>query len=235
MAIGMGTSLRAADLTPGNGVSLLNIGPLNTGYTSVASMPSTFTSGNVRGLLGVKVLSGVTQNTLGGLTFVYEVQNNSASGTEGITDFSLGGWAGVQTDVVYGGNTNGSDFFFSPTNTSFVSPGDANRSLNGDTIDFTFPPVSVSASAPPIFAGQDSFQLIVFTDATAWTNTSGTVTTNDFDTSGSNQISDTTNTGSAATYTAVASVPDSGMTALLLGIGLIVLGLFAPRRKLAQA
>ncbi len=230
MAIGLGTSLRAANLTPGNSVVLPNLGTsLNPVYSQAASMSSTFTSGNVRGLLGVEVLSGVTENTLGGLTFVYEVQNNSQSGTEGITDFSLGGWAGVQTDVVYGGNTDGSGFFFSPTSTSFVSPEAANRSLNGDTIDFTFPPAP--AINPPIFAGQDSFQLIVFTDATAWTNTSGTVTTNDFDFNG-NPINP--NTGSAGTLTAVASVPDGGTTALLLGFGLIALSFLAAQRKLAK-
>ena len=217
-AIGMVPTLRADPLVPGGSVDAPNIGSLTSG-TEVASNLGLFSSGTVDGQVGVKVLSGVTSNVLGGLTFVYEVANLSTSGSEGLGNFAVAGWAGLSIDVVVG-----EGFFFTP-NGAPVQQGFVTRSLDGNSILFDFPP---GDEEPPIFAGQNSFQLIVYTNATAWRYVSGGVASWDYD--GNGDIIDGSKwNGGMETIVAASLVPDAGTSALLLGLGFIVLALFIPR------
>ena len=202
--------------------------------TVVTSRSSTFTSGTLTGLLNTTILTGDTSNGYGAdkLTFIYELQNQSSSTSytdpitsevnykgEGIIDLIVGGWLGVSTDFT----------LVSADPATHVQPDGATRDAISSTIDFSFPP----GAQPPIFNGQTGFQLIIYTDATAWTDTTGTIYTVNFGAGGTPDIPDTAR--GVETFTAVApnSVPDGGTTALLLGMGLLSLRVIAKRSKRA--
>lgn len=234
VALGLGSSLRAdsISLTPGNSVSVTGSqtnpsdprDPLTTltGGTVVASNLASFTSGTVIGKVGTTVLSGVSENTLGGLTFVYELQNVSSAtwdpayDGEGITSFVLGGWDGFATNF-----SMGTSYFYASTNNPIL-PGYVDRSTGPDeTISFGFP---YDPSNPPIYNGEIGYQLILFTDAHAWTATDGTVFSNFF-AAGNGFDSATVSTFTAtAGGTGPTGVPDGATTAGLLGLSLLTLG-----------
>lgn len=220
LSILFGVCLRAdpVALLPGDGQWGELVGPL--GGTVVFSDTQAFTpTGPLVGEVGVTVLSGANPYN-GGLTFVYEVKNTSTSGTEGIGNFRVSGWAGFDVVIATGDNP-----YFSPPGGPLVVPGAFLRSLDGDTIDFTFPPDII---APPIFAGENGMQLILFTNATAWTGTTGSIVLDDF-TTDRVIISDTNRSIQVGTVTGATSVPDSGNMAILVGFAFLMLFVAAPR------
>lgn len=228
VALGLVSVAQADPLLPGGSVYAPGIGSFSTtlsGGTELASTLSAFTSssGTLTGELGTKVFSGLNENP-GGLTFVYELRTITAgSGDvgEGITNFSLFGFgSNIATDFQMGNS-----HYFTYNGTS-VLPLEANRSADGTQIDFTFP---LDISGPPIFVGQNSYQLILFTDATTYTATSATVDTNWFD-------SQTLGSASVSSFRAVANasaVPDGATTASLLGLSFVVLAGLSRRSKRA--
>ena len=224
-ATGAISTLVADPLLPSGAVMAPFIGSLTSGSV-VASDLSSFAASTVSGQVGVTVLSGVGTNPLGGLTFVYEVMNLSTSGTEGITSFGLDGWAGVDMDIV-----TGDSFFFSSGGTG-VEEGFTYRTPDGNSILFDFPPGS---SEPPIFAGEKSWQLIVYTNATAFTVGNVWVDGWDFLDPSGGYTDGTFWSDSMTSFVAVGSVPDGGSTVLLFGIGFILMALSLARAKLTVA
>jgi hypothetical protein len=229
-ATGMVSTLVADPLLPGGAVEAAYDGTFSlSGATYQVAALSSFQSGPITGQVGVSVWNNVATNPfgLGSLTFVYEVATLTSNGTQGLTGFGIAGWAGVSTNVATGG-----DFYFTPSSTP-VEEGWTTRSGDGNSIWFDFPPGS---SEPPIFVGENSYQLIVYTNATAWTWGFGTADGWDFDEFGA--IVDGTywadSDSSMKTLVAVSPVPDNGSTALLLGMGFMAMGLSLARsRKVA--
>ena len=187
------------------------------------------------GLLGVTVLTGAAANNdpdngpnLGGLTFVYEIKVDvGVSAGKGIINFAMAGWGTHQTAIELGSN-----FYYSPfasTNDGNnnprppVLPLNASRSHDGDTIFFDFPDDNLG---PPIFSGEISYQLIVHTDAQSYATNNGLMTAYDFNAVSSSSINVTSLAAEPA------GVPDSGATALLLGLALV--GLSSLRRKFVR-
>lgn len=167
-----------------------------------------FTAGGVNGKLGVYVLGDFSANPYHGLTFVYELKNVGSSASDGLTSLELGGWAGLNVAV-----TQRDTLYFSPSS-SPVLPLDFNRSPgSGSTIKIGFPP---DVNAPPIFSGESSYGLVIFTNATSWTTTSASITSANFDTT-------VESSATVQTITASSSVPDSGSTVGLLTFGIIVI------------
>lgn len=160
------------------------------------------------------------------LTFVYELSNTGAVGFEGISSLLIGGWAGFDISVAYG--------FLPSQPFGGVNPGETVRYPDADAGDlngkilFTFPPGS---EEPPIFAGEHGMQLILFTNATSWTNATGAVLTDTFEDIYTIDPNATPQTLFAKTYSAstgaAPGVPDGGTTALLLGAAFMSLAVFA--------
>lgn len=248
-ALGLGSALRAdsIQLLPGGSAGVTgsqsNPGdprsPLSTltGGTTVASQLSSFSAGTLTGKLGATVLDGVAENTLGGLTFVYELQNVSSttfdpwSEGEGITNFILGGWDGFATNFAMG-----TQFFYASTSNPIL-PGSADRSDGvNQTIAFFYP---YGDHVPPIYSGEISYQLIIFTDALNWVGTDGSIEIKNF-------AEQSTVYATAGTLTVAAGVgpgvggsgptngvPDGSTTVTLLGLSVLFLGFVQRRVKRA--
>lgn len=211
-------------LDPGSSVSVANSNL--SAYTPDGSFSTDFSVGGIQGkLFAYAFLPGVLENELGGVTFVYELQNLSQGGSEGISFLDVSGWLGVNTMVARGRVP-----FTENYNGPLVRPGNFSRDESGETISFSFPPGS---EEPPIFAGENAYQLIVFTDATAWSVVTGQVKTDDF-TVDKELIPDTGNWVSVNTFgvhATTTTVPDGGSTALLAGLVLLALIPLSARRK----
>jgi hypothetical protein len=196
--------------------------------------------GDFTGTLFTTVLSGVDLSGVdglpadfaanyGGLIFAYEIKNLTSGGNpnndpdgiyRGINQLTVGGWNGFNTAIGY----SRSDFLHAP-GTNPVPPGETNRdNITGDSLQFHFPP---DISAPPIFAGENGYSLIVFTNATSFSGIIGTLDSALYADGGlsfaGNQSINSVETLTASTDTT--SVPDNGTTALLLGLGCVALGL----------
>jgi len=237
-ALGLGSALRADSIVLLAGGSATVSGsqsnpgdprsPLSTlsGGTTVASNLVDFTSGTLSGRLGTTVLSGVSENTLGGLTFVYELQNvtsgvwDPGSDGEGITSLVVGTWDGFKTNFAMG-----TSFYYAPTSDPIL-PGSADRTDGANqTVTFQFP---YGDHVPPIYSGEIGYQLILFTDALGYSVTDATVFSNYF--ALGNGFDSTT----ASTFTALAGggtangptsgVPDGATTIILIGLSTLSLG-----------
>lgn len=152
-----------------------------------------FGAGQYSGTLISTVISGDTSNTLGGLTFVYELINDAKS-IDSIGRLTINGFAGSQTDASYG----------LPVPALAQVPTLVDRSLSGNVVGFSFvgPPLGLGALLP----GTASALLIVQTDAPQYVTSFASV------------IDGTVNT--VGTY---APVPEPASLALLaIGLGLIV-------------
>ena len=172
----------------------------NGAGTLMASDTVTFSTDTISGNVYAYVLSGFADNpwaAAGGLTFVYQVTN---SGTiDSVTGFSANGWTGFMTDVA--------DYAYGD-----VQPYSATRSVSGTlTFGFLNPPTGFGLVAP----GLDSWQLVIYSDATSWTDVSVGV-----------------RDGSGTTLSTLGpAIPDGGTTALLLGLGLLGMGLIRRSKK----
>ena len=225
LSLAVSSSLFADSLLPGSSAPLTTLFGI-TG-TEVASDYQDLSAGPITGKVGVKVLSDVADNPFaGGLTFVYEIQNTTQDlpyPFPGITYFEVSGWQGYQTVVAQ----SNMGYFFSPVGSSVV-PGAAERSGDGNTIIFNFPPDDPGGGGePPIFANEYGRQLIVFTDATIWQGITGYVTTLDYE-SPSNAVGNP-QTMTVSTLTTGNAVPDGGASSLLVALG--ALGVFAAHRR----
>ncbi len=182
-------------------------------------------SATLSGQIDASVFSGVGENPYGGLTFVYTVTNlgSDFANNEGIVNFSVSNWAGLQTAVALGNAVVGYDSMGNPVyDSSGVNPLTATRTDgSGDVIDFSFPfdPPNSTSFGPPIFSAQHSWQLIVYTDASSWTTTAAASFTSANDINGAN----TQNYSATTIAPDASSVPDAGTTVLQLGLGCLAL------------
>lgn len=155
VALGSATGLWANSdlLTPNTSVTGIaqytnSVAPTIAGPTS-----PTFTSVGENGYVYEYILANFADNPwsgAGGLTFVYQIFNNTSS-ADAIRGLSIGGWAGAQTAVAI-------DY------SSGVVAKDAYRSFNGDVVGFDF------AVPNQILPGSNSGWLLIYSDATSYQN-----------------------------------------------------------------
>lgn len=110
-------------------------------------------AGAFSGTLYTDVIAGDTSNLLGGLTFVYRVENDGASGPNSIGRMSLASMLGFSIDASY-----------NPT--AGVAPASIDRNPSGDVIGFNFVPTPVDALADFLGPGASSARLVIQTNAT---------------------------------------------------------------------
>ncbi len=203
------------------------------GGTVGTDIEDTFSVGGIGGKVHSYVISGVDSGLTSrtGLTFVYEISNTSGSFespddvTRGVTSLSVAGWKGVDLDIA---TRNDSTY---SSGSDFVVPDAYTRSADGDVITFTFPPDI--ASAPPIWGGEVSWQLILFTDLSNAYSNLGIIGSDDFETRKSDAFpgtymeSPTFNVLSAST----ATVPDTSSTLALVAVALGTVGFLSRRRR----
>ena len=215
LTVATASFLHAADvLNPGDYIYAPAPEPIAL-PTILTSSIVDFSTGAISGKLGVYVLEDFAANPFHGLTFVYELKNVGSGPSDGFTSLELGGWLGLNIAV-----TQRDTLYFAPSS-SPVLPLDFGRSSGlGDTIKIGFPP---DINAPPIFSGESSFGLVIFTDATAWKTTTATVTAANFDT--------TDETHTTIQTIGAASAPDAGSSALLLILAVTVLGVTSRRTR----
>jgi hypothetical protein len=140
----------------------------------------------------------------------YDSQNQEILRKWGITSFAVSGFQGVQTAVAE---------VIEPG----VDPGQVGRS--GGVVTFNYPPVVPSGeAAPPIYAGENSRTLLVFTDATAFSSVTSTVTNTDVDYAGTTtEVVMGVPLQQSVTVFAPSSVPDSASTSGMIGLALVLL------------
>jgi hypothetical protein len=234
LTLGLGSSAFAAyqgtvALAPGGEV-LYDSGPTSGGETGSHLVTSTEAITGVDGYVGT--LSSYVLSGTSGLTFVYEVTNDSAvSANLGITEMLLQGFAGVDIKVAMGTN-----LFSTPTGSEgpylLINPDTLDRSDSsdlGDSLYYYFTPGVTHG--PPIFSDQSSFQMIVYTNASQYTVGTGLLAVDLFDANG-NEVTEAGVSDALDIYTPIApvsSVPESGTTAMLVGLALIPLGLAKKR------
>jgi len=202
--VAFGSSLQvmanSTPLLPGTSVTPLVLAT-NSVSPTVASDMVPFSALTISGNVYAYILSGFTDNpwaSAGGLTFVYEVTNSSAS-PDSVSGFSVNGWTGFNTDVA--------DY-----NIGGIQPYSAQRSPSG-TILFNF--MELPTGSGQVAPGTSSWQLVIYSDATSWTDVSVGV-----------------RDGSGVTISTLGpAVPDGGTTALLLGLGLLGMGLIRRSKK----
>jgi len=167
------------------------------------------------------VASGVAAGSAGinpgGLTFYYEAANyTAASAGVGITAFVISGFANLAVSIDV--------FNFAP----YIAPDWVARSADGNDITFAFLPVSSGPPGPPIFAGQISQVFALYTDATDFTIAADQVGVTLFD-SGAPISSEVLEASTA--FAPSVPVPETGATAMLLGLGMLTLAARNLRRK----
>jgi hypothetical protein len=137
------TVVASAEPDPAGGTVLATTGPVP------------YTASNFSGTLTSTVIAGDATNPYGGLTFVYQVTNSSASinsiGRATFLDFT--GWL---TDVSF------------QTPLAGLAPALADRGAAGDFVGFTFVPAPLGPGV--LMPGMSTAQLVVQTNAPAWKN-----------------------------------------------------------------
>jgi hypothetical protein len=239
--LGAGTSLVAAG-TP------INVGDTLPDFTNSDPTSMTLPSASdpkltswvssadtgIDGYMGSYVLTG---NSYGAndLTFVYQFKNTSpADSLQGVSFLVLNGFSDSLSLSIALGNTVYDNSPTSPIfDSNFVLPKWVSRP-GGDQLWFAFPPDVI---APPIFGGENSFQLVVYTNATNFTDTqvANVITdrftstdplTGDYDANNPNHLD-----GGTAGILAPSTVPENGSTAILVGLGLVSFSLARFKRK----
>ena len=135
-------------------------GPLNGGTLAAPVLVQNFVSPTYTGTLTSEVFTGDGTNPLGGLTFVYIIQNTSPFPGE-IDRLTVNSYSGYKVNAVYVPSPN-------------VPPLFIDRSVGtGDTIGFSFvkPPLGTGSIQP----GQSSDVLIAYTDANMYAGTLASV------------------------------------------------------------
>jgi len=114
-------------------------------------------AGAFSGTLYSDVIAGDTSNPLGGLTFVYRVDNNGLSGPNSIGRMSIASMLGFAIDASYNPSAG-------------VAPASIDRNPSGDVIGFNFVPTPIDPLAGFLAPGSSSARLIVQTNAPAYTS-----------------------------------------------------------------
>jgi hypothetical protein len=148
----------AALLVPG-GTHLPASAEAAPGGAVIASAVVPFISpGNFSGSVLTEVLAGDPTNALGCLTFVYTVTNNGIAGPNAIGRVTIESFAGFLTDASYTAPGVG------------IAPALANRSAAiGDVVGFNFFDSAFDPFAGVLAPGFTSRQLVVQTNAPAFT------------------------------------------------------------------
>jgi hypothetical protein len=149
----MSQTVEAALLAPGT-TQFPAIGEVDpVGGTVIQTLTSPFTSSTFSGTLTTRVFSGDTSNTLGGLTFVYQISSSPNSLTD-INRLTLTNFAGFLTDVSF------------QTPPAGLPPTLADRGiLTGLDVGFSFHAAPGPGSLIP---GVSSAMLVVQTNAPGW-------------------------------------------------------------------
>ncbi len=116
--------------------------------------------GSFAGTLYTDVISGDGTNPLGGLTFVYRVEN--LMGPNSIGRFSIDSYAGWAVDVSY----------VAPVG---VAPAYADRNPFGDVLGFSFAPFPTDPLTGFLLPGMTSARLVVQTAATRYAGIIGSL------------------------------------------------------------
>ncbi len=197
------------------------------GATMLASAASTYSDGNFSFVLTSSVFTGVDQGLVGGfgsdkLVFAYKITDVLApdpvsipSGVRkwGITSFGITGFGGFGVAVAQLDEVG-------------VNGGNTTRSGDGDLITFNYPPVNpAEGQAPPIYEGENSRTLYVFTTATASSINVGEVVSTEVDYAGHPVLEVPYGQPVLRSVSAYApsSVPDSASTSGLIGLALVLL------------
>lgn len=145
----------AATLNPGSSISL-TAEPGPTGGSIIGSSIVPFVAPTFSGTLVSKVISGDTSNPfLGGLTFTYELSNNSFS-PDPIDRFTLSSYLGFSVDASYpSGSVAGS-----------IVPTSVTRNVTGNQISFNF----TGPFEGTLVQGSSSVLLVLQTSATSFQN-----------------------------------------------------------------
>lgn len=126
------------------------------GGTVVASAATPFSvPGAFSGTLYSEVVKGDSSNTLGGLTFVYRLENDGVAGHNSIGRLSISSMAGFLIDAG-----------FNPT--SGVAPLMITRDPSGHVVGFNFLPSPLSPPAGFLAPGTSSARLILQTNSPAY-------------------------------------------------------------------
>ncbi len=187
----------AAPLAPSGILFPVPNGPAPSGIIVAGPLVSNVAPATFTGRLTSEVLSGDPTNPLGGLTFLYQIENTSPFPGE-IERLTVNSFAGFATDVVY--TTSGS---------GVLQPTYADRSTGtGDTVGFSFvrPPIGPGTLQP----GETSYWLVVYTNAQRFAPTLASV------------IDGSVAQAPSYAPTTVIPEPASVMLALIGGIGLVL-------------
>jgi hypothetical protein len=153
--VAVGVCAHAGPLNPGSSIGLpAEPGPL--GGTTIGSSSVPFVSATFSGTLVSKVISGDTSNPFaGGLTFTYELSNNSFS-PDAIDRFTLSSYLGFSVDASY---PSGSLI-------SSIVPTSATRNGSGNQISFNY----TGPFEGTLLPGSSSVLLVLQTSATSFQN-----------------------------------------------------------------
>ena len=147
--------VNAVSLNPGSAI-LLPAEPDPLGGTTINSISVPFVAPTFSGTLVSKVISGDLSNPFaGGLTFTYELSNNSIS-PDPIDRFTLSSYLGFLVDASYA-----SGALLSP-----VVPSNVTRNASGNQISFNFTGPFEGTLVP----GASSPLLVLQTSATTYQN-----------------------------------------------------------------
>ena len=124
------------------------------GGVVIDSKVDPFVASTFTGTLTSDVISGDTSNSLGGLTFVYRVENNPGS-AHAIGRFAVSDFGSFTTDVGYDPNTPAGG----------IVPLLANRTTSNKVVGFTF------AGAEELAPSTTSANLVIHTDAMNYVDT----------------------------------------------------------------
>jgi MYXO-CTERM domain-containing protein len=125
---------------------------ISAGATLVASRTSPFASGTYTGNLVVQVFQNDTNNTLGGLTFVYTLTNDPSPVNDAINRLTITGWQGWLIDASY------------VTAAVGTVPFDIDRSNNGNVVGVDF---QQNSNTVPLFPGNTGRPIVLRTNAPA--------------------------------------------------------------------
>ena len=227
----------ATPMAPGDVLTTFSpLGSLYSGYSVVGAQQNVPVTGfstvdvnnNITGLyLASAVITGDASVNPGGLTFLFAAGNTfDSSSNLGITSLILSGFAGQAVSVDF---YNYSPFSVPP---DFIERSDSTDNGNQLLLGFT----AGDPIGPPIFAGQFSWVLAVYTNATDFvTSAPETFGVTAFaSTSGAGHplpgvAGDEVTAGSFG-Y-APKPVPDSGSTGALLGLGVLSCAAAGLKRK----
>jgi PEP-CTERM motif len=147
MAVGV-CGANASLLAPGSSLTLTSEAePM--GGTAIATLSTPFVAPTFSGTLVTTVWSGDTSNPFGGLTFTYQLSNNSIS-PDPMDRFTLSSYAGYSTDVSYFG--------------AGIVPNSVVRNPAGNQISYNF----TGPFEGTLIQGASSALLIIQTDAAGY-------------------------------------------------------------------